>query len=267
MDKKIFSKIYLGCAICFSLLYVFVAQFESNVTGSVKIILIVVGILFDLFLYLMSYLYSNWKITVENEEIIYQSMLKKTKRICFSNISSIIKDEYGNLIIYDGENVFIKLSKLDGYWILEENLKAHGIKIKNASNSTSFVMESTRLYYGLDICCIVVAMFILGLSLYYHYMTGCVLFGAMLLLSVIQFLCRIFNKTKVCGTVITCYRFMRKPKVVKFTDIKYIKRKEFDNAEYIYLYLWDNSKIKISKLQKNTELFEDIVRRQKWKSC
>ena len=37
MDKKVFSKIYLWCAICFSLLYVFLAQFESNVTGIVKI--------------------------------------------------------------------------------------------------------------------------------------------------------------------------------------------------------------------------------------
>lgn len=65
-----------------------------------------------------------------------------------------------------------------------------------------------------------------------------------------RFLCRIFNKTQVQGTIITCYRFLRKPKKVRFSDVKYIKRKEIDNAENIYLYLKDGSKTKVSSTQK-----------------
>lgn len=75
-----------------------------------------------------------------------------------------------------------------------------------------------------------------------------------------RFLCRIFNKTQVQGTIITCYRFLRKPKKVRFSDVKYIKRKESDNAENIYLYLKDGSKIKVSSIQKNMELFEEVIK-------
>lgn len=36
INKRSFSKIYLGCAIFFSVLYIFVGQFESNITGNKK---------------------------------------------------------------------------------------------------------------------------------------------------------------------------------------------------------------------------------------
>ena len=266
INKRIFSKIYLGCAIFFSVLYIFVGQFKSNITGNKKIILIIVAILFDVFLYLMSFLYSNWKIEIDDEGITYQTLLKKKKKISYSNVSKVLKDEYGNLILYEDESIFIKMSKYEGYGILEKNLKVHGLKIKNISDITDFVVETTKFYYGLDLCCIVAAIFLQGFSLNYHYIVGVCFFTVLFILAVIQFLCRIFNKTQVQGTIITCYRFLRKPKKVRFSDVKYIKRKESDNAENIYLYLKDGSKIKVSSIQKNMELFEEVIKKQKWKS-
>ena len=50
INKRSFSKIYLGCAIFFSVLYIFVGQFESNITGNKKIILIIVSVLNEFFI-------------------------------------------------------------------------------------------------------------------------------------------------------------------------------------------------------------------------
>ena len=56
----------------------------------------------------MSFLYSNWKIEIDDEGITYQTLLKKKKRISYSNVSKVLKDEYGNLILYEDESTWTK---------------------------------------------------------------------------------------------------------------------------------------------------------------
>ena len=72
------------------------------------------------------------------------------------------------------------------------------------------------------------------------------------------------KKINVTSKSVVLIRPFRKNKRILLKNIKYIKRREIDNAEMIYLYSDKGLELKVSKLYENAHLFEDVIKRRNW---
>lgn len=88
INKKNISTIFLVVAIFSTALFSYFSTLPSNVEGTTKLIVRMIGITFCVFCYMMSIAYSLWLIRLNNTEILYRSYLGKKSVIALTSVTS-----------------------------------------------------------------------------------------------------------------------------------------------------------------------------------
>lgn len=91
-----------------------------------------------------------------------------------------------------------------------------------------------------------------------------IIFGILFVGIIIDFLNKMYERINVTSKSVVLIRPFRKNKRILLKNIKYIKRRDMNNAEMIYLYSDKGLELKVSNLYENAHLFEDVIKRRNW---
>ena len=109
INKKSISTIFLVLAIFCTALFSYLSTLPTNVEGTAKLIVRMIGIAFCVFCYMMSIAYSLWLIRLNNTEILYRNYLGKKSVIAFTYIDSFERKTNGNIVFCGKGNKLIEI--------------------------------------------------------------------------------------------------------------------------------------------------------------
>lgn len=261
----IFSRIFLIGAVIFMIILCIVNAFPNNLIGREKILGILISIVFIIVLFSISFLFTRWHIDLQEEKIEYCSMFGKKKVISYDTILRAEIDERDILHIYYGDNeeIIFPTGFGVGQNYIIEKLKSYKIVAKYKCSVNNFSMKLPLLYPIMHGGCTIISLVCVVVSLKLKMSIGIATGIVMTVCSIYALLSDIIGKIVVTKGIIYQYRFLRKTKKLKLSEVERVERREKDSVEYIYLYSKQGMKIKISMLCKNANLFEKVVRQIK----
>ncbi len=253
-EQKIVSKILLICGIIFSILFIFISSFPSNIEGNTKIIVSVCFILFNILLYVLSYIYYVMFIKLTDDKIIY-NLGFSTKELLYTEIANAKKDLSGNILLYKGNKKVLKIPK--EFTFAESKLKY--LKIIEQENKNEFVMQVPKFYRGLMVTCCVVFTAFLVLGAYTNNWYVVVFFGIMLIFSLLECINEFKLKIIVSKNEIKKISLFYK-KNITISNITKVETRTIDNAEWLYLFSKNGLEIKINTLYTNSYLLKEMLK-------
>lgn len=253
-DYKLVSRIFFICAIILSVIFIIAFSFPSNIEENSKTIVTLFVTLFNMIFYCLSYIYNGIYIRITDNKIVYNIGFG-TKELLYSEITKTIKNSSGDILLYKNNKKIVTIPKDLAYAIpkLQCNEKNEN------DDKNEFIMQVSKFYKALMIiCCIVFIMFFI-LSAYYSVSSGVIIFGIMLIISLIEcineFKLKIFVSKREINKVSL---FCKKNILIK--NITKVEVKKNNNANWLYLYSKNGLEIKINTLYTNSYLLEEILK-------
>lgn len=255
-DQKLVSKILLICGVIFSIIFIFVSSFPSNIEGSTKTIVMICVIIINLLLYFGAYIYHVTFIKITKDRIIYDLGLSK-KELLYTEITNAKRNSFSDIVLYKNNKKVLTIPK--DFAVAEAMLEYHGIIEKE--NKDEFIMQVSTFYKGLMISCCIVFIVLLILCVCVNNRVGILLFGIMLIISFIECVNEFRLKVIVSKKEIRKITLF-KNKSILIQNISKVEKKTIDNAEWYYLYSKDGLEMKINMLYTNSYLLEELLKKK-----
>ena len=267
INRKFFAKVYFFIGLGFTIIFIIASSFPSNIEGKTKFIVFSIMIGFIILIYIVSLCNYLWLIRVDEEKVYFRNSIGKVRE--YNNIDidymDIDPNYYFNyLVIYykDGDKFKIPYSEDQFNLLILLNYSQRG-REKGKPNK-KFTMEVRNFYKVLGLICVIGSIVMLVIIYYADHIFGIVFGGTFLVCAIIDFINKMQKEINVTSKSVVLIRPFRKNKRILLKNIKYIKRREIDNAEMIYLYSDKGLELKVSKLYENAHLFEDVIKRRNW---
>ena len=253
-NYKFASKILLVCAIILSVIFIIAFSFPSNIEGNTKTIVTISVILFNLIFYCLSYIYYVIYIKVTDNKIIY-NLGFGTKELLYSEVTKTVKNSSGDVLLYKNNKKIVTIPKDLTYAIpkLQCNEK------NESDNKNEFIMQVSKFYKGLMIICCIVFIIFFILSAYYSVSSGVIIFGIMLIVSIIECINEFKLKIFVSKREINKVSLFRKKNIL-IQNITKVEIKNNNNANWLYIYSKNGLEMKINTLYTNSYLLEEILK-------
>lgn len=253
-NYKLVSRTFFICAIILSVISIIAFSLPSNIEGNAKTIVTIFITLFNLIFYCLSYIYNVIYIRITDNKIVY-NLGFGTKELLYSEITKTIKNSSGDILLYKNNKKMLTIPKDLAYVIpkLQCNEKNEN------DNKNEFIMQVSKFYKGLMIiCCIAFIMFFI-LSAYYSVSSGVIIFGIMLIISLIECINEFKLKIFVSKREINKVSLFHKKNIL-IKNITKVEVKKNNNANWLYLYSKNGLEIKINTLYTNYYLLEEILK-------
>lgn len=264
IDMKIYSKIFLGLAICATLLAISISFFPSNLHGKQELMAVIGEVIVIGIFYLLSYLYSRFYVKIGLENIVIRRLVGKEKIIPYAELTDVWIDGDGNLEFYCRDKKVLTFPKTYPQDFLLEMLKINKIKAKRKVSMNEFVLVPTAINKITSYVCVIAILVIDILCIYVRHLLAIMAMTTFLIFLIFLCIAVSVEKIIVKDHVIIWNRFLRKTKLIDFSDIKYVKMTEGDQPQ-IYIYSEKGLEMKFSKFMDNINVFEELIVRQKWK--
>lgn len=264
IDRKIFSIIYLGVAIGFTIILVLAMSLPSNLEGVVKIIVVGIFVLLIVFFCLMSFFYGRVYIKVGKEKIYWRKMCGKDEEIRYEDITAFTMDGSGNLKLFQGDKCVLNFATAEHKVFIMEVLKNHKVSVRMSTNNATITMKMGKGYVIFDAVCVVEFIIFFLMSAYYGVISGIFLFFVCIIGAICNFFSRKARKVIVENNSIIEKRLLKKQKIIKFGEVECITLKKGNNTEIINVISNKGISIKIPKYYQNVEMFEAVIAKQHW---
>ena len=253
-NYKFVSKILLVCAIILSVIFIIAFSFPSNIEGNTKTIVTISVILFNLIFYCLSYIYYVIYIKVTDNKIIY-NLGFGTKELLYSEVTKTVKNSSGDVLLYKNNKKMVTIPKDLAYAIpkLQCNEK------KEKADKNEFIMQVSRFYRGLMIICCIVFIILFIFSAYYSVSSGVIIFGIMLIVSIVECINEFKLKIFVSKKEINKVSLFRKKNIL-IQNITKVEIKNNNNANWLYIYSKNGLEMKINTLYTNSYLLDEILK-------
>jgi len=253
-EQKNVSKILFICGIIFSVLFIFVSSFPSNIEGITKNIVTICFIIFNFLIYVLSYIYYVKFIKITKDKIIYNLGLS-TRELLYSEITKSKNNSSGDVLLYKDSKKMLTIPK--DFTFAKSMLQYH--KLIEKENENEFVMRVTNFYRGLSLVCCIAFLAFLVLCMSTNYLIGIIIFGIMLIVSFIDCLNQYKKKIIVSKDEIVVNSLFNNKKI-KISDIVRTEIKSVNNADVIYIYSKEGLETKISMLYSNSYLLKELLK-------
>ena len=265
INKKSISTIFLVVAIFCTALFSYFSTLPTNVEGTAKLIVRMIGIGFCLFCYMMSIAYSLWLIRLNNTEILYRNYLGKKSVIAFTNIDSFERKTNSNIIFYEKENKLIEIEAEHADSVLMW-ISARVRIINKQKNMSNFTVRPAKYQRVLSIITLIIFVVFLLLGIFVANVYAIVFFLCFTLFGV-YICCSQYIEEYVIGNgQIKHKNFMRKDVSIHYTDVVKVEIKNDDNVSYysVYLKSADKPTFKINTYYENAVFFKELAYKMKW---
>lgn len=263
INFAVFSKVWLFFDAVFTVCYllsIFLIA-DTKKKNIVETILLAVMIL----LYILSVLFNQWYIDINDEKVECRSLTGRKSTCCFDQITKAEIDEANNICLYSEDRLAMKISAEIGKEYFDMILRCHDVDITYKYKIDDFVMRLPMFYPIMYLSCLVIACLFAFLSMEDHYSVGIWFWLAIALVSGYKSISGFLDRVIVKNNTITQTRFLRGPQKIECGQVVKVVQRMRNNAPYYYIYSQKGVELKINMLCENRELFRELVKSRAWK--
>lgn len=263
-DKKSISNVFLGGAIFFTVLFSFLINVPSNVEGEAKIYLSIGLVIFCLFWYVLSLIFSLWFLCLDTDIIIYRNYLGKKVTLNTNDINYYERKPDGKLCLYSNSKLAATFEPEYAEPLLSW-LGKNNIKNNNKTNKF-FTIRPAKYQRVLSICCLVgfLSFFIMGIVV--QHVMGTIAFGCLVIFGIWNCVNHYSEKYVVGEGHIEVSSLFKKSTLIPYSELNKAEIKQGDNVSYLLLYSKNRTKplLKINTYYENAFLLKEIAVKKKW---
>lgn len=263
-DKKPISNFFLGVTIFFTVLFSFLINIPSNIEGEAKIYLSIGLVVFCLFWYTLSLIYSLWFICLDKNIIIYRNYFGKKMTLDVDNIDYYERKSNGKLCLYDHSKIIAifepEYAEPILSWLVQKNIKI------NNRTSKFFTIRPAKYQRIISIGCLVLFISLFIMCIFIQHIMGTILFGCFIIIGILNCVNHYLEKYVVGEGYIEVSSMIKKTTLIPYSELNKAEIKEGDNVSYLLLYSKNQTKplLKINTYYENAFLLIDLADKNKW---
>ena len=265
-DKRATAKVFIIVAIVFSVIVIIMGCLLNNVEGAADQTIVVTFLVINVIIYCLGIMHFLWLLKVDAQQIVYRNMFGMKKCLSYGDISYGVLGKRGELKLISEKKCILTVNHIDSYAYLMERLKVNGVIIKTQNTVENFVMSLPDFINITFIVFAVGDLGLVGLCVYTKDIWTTVFFG--LIFAGLVWGCFIVSMEKIIVSEeeIKIKGFMKKVKVIPFSQIRYIKKNRNGNLEEYTVCSEQGEEFKFNSLYKNANTFHYLAKKYKWKS-
>lgn len=266
IEYKVIYTILLISSFVFGTILVPISNISVAITGLKGITRIIVLVFFlnlTIIYLILGFLYGRMYIKIGKEKIYWRDINGIKHEIKYEDISSY-KIENENIVqLYKEDECILEFSMNKNKVFVTAVLRNRKVPRKEYNGGKLIIKErkfntifATVFFIG--------SVMMLALNLFYGLIIGILLFFICFVIFFKACIMSLTNKIIIENETIVEKNLLQKDKKINFNDVDYVSFKNEKNIEKILIYSKDGTIIKIIKNYQNTDILENIIKKEKW---
>ena len=266
-DKRGISNLCFVIAVFFTFLISFISTLPANIHGITKVIIIACFVIFCLFLYGLSIMYSLWYIKLDANAISKRNYIGRKCEILSVDIERYERMPNGKLILYKDLRKLISIESeyADAVLLWMEKSSVFNRVSKN-NNEKMVTVRPAKYHRVLSDISLFVFIFFFMVGVFLKNIVVISLFLCLVLFGVFNCLYHYSEKYVIGNGYIENNNLFKKKKMIPYSDVSKVEIQEGDNVSYLVFYLKTSARpiIKVNTYYENAFALKELAYNKKW---